>query len=264
MTNPLLQPLAVVSGASSGIGAAVCKLLAQKGWRVVMIARGKAGLDKVAAQLPAGTAIVMACDASDPASITTAAEQIVRHHGVPDVVINSAGAGVWRFIEETSASEIQQMMNAPFMAAYQLSRAFMKPMLERRRGLIIQVNSPVSLMGWPGATGYMAVRWAMRGLHEALRLDLHGTGVRSSHILFGKVSSEYFVNNPGSEERLPAITKLVPVISPEKCAEIIFKTIQRPRHEVIYPFMLRAFAWLNWLAPWAVRTLAVQTGRKHQ
>lgn len=255
--------LAVISGASSGIGAATSRALVQRGWKVILIARNQNALEKTAGGLPQDRAIVLPLDASDGAAVIEAAERIMTEHGVPDVVVNCAGAGTWRFIEETSPLEIKQMMDAPFMAAFHLSHAFMKPMLARKTGQLIHVNSPVSNLGWPGATGYMAVRWALRGLHEALRMDLYGAGVQSSHVVFSKVKSGYFVNNPGSEERLPAIARMVRELTPEECATVILRTIRRPKNQVVYPAMLKVFYGLNFLMPAVVRWLAIFTGRRH-
>jgi len=257
------KSLAVISGASSGIGAATARLLVQKGWKVILLARNKEALEKLASELASGSAVAMAVDASDGDAVLKASAEILLHHGTPDVLVHCAGAGTWRFIEETSPQDIHQMMNAPFMAAFHLNHAFMQPMLERRSGHLIHVNSPVSQLGWPGATGYMAVRFALRGLHEALRMDLYGTGIKTSHIVFSKVKSAYFVNNPGSEERLPAIARMVPELSPEQCAKVIFKLIQKPRAEVVYPTMLKMFYVMNKVAPGLVRLLAVKTGRRH-
>lgn len=263
MNEVARQRFAVVTGASSGIGAATSRLLAQQGWKVILIARNQAALDRVLTEIPHGNPIAIALDASDGKLVALAAEKIISEHGVPDVVINSAGAGTWRFLEESSPDDLQQMVNAPFMAAMYITRAFMMPMLQRKRGLFVHINSPVSSVGWPGATGYMASRWALRGLHESLRLDLYGTGVKSSHILFGKVKSSYFINNPGSEERLPAVARIIPELIPEQCAKVIYQTIERPKNQVIYPHLLKAFYAMNWLMPWAVRRLAILTGRKH-
>jgi len=255
--------LAVITGASSGIGAATSRALVQRGWKVILIARNATALGKVVQGLPQDLAIILPLDASDGGAVVQATQKIMTEHGVPDVVVNCAGAGTWRFIEETSPEEIKQMMDAPFMAAFHFSHAFMKPMLARKSGQFIHVNSPVSNLGWPGATGYMAARWALRGLHEALRMDLYGTGVRSSHVVFSKVKSGYFVNNPGSEERLPAIARIVRELTPEECATVILRTIRRPKNEVVYPAMLKVFYGLNMLMPAVVRWLAVLTGRRH-
>jgi len=220
-------------------------------------------MEALVKDLPQGLATIFAIDAADAPAVLDAAKVILRDLGTPDVVVNCAGAGVWRFIEETPPSEARQMMDAPYFASFNLTHAFMPSMLKQRSGTIIHVNSPVSALGWPGATGYMATRWALRGLHEALTLDLAGTGVKSCHVVFSKVKSAYFTNNPGSEERVPAIARLVPELTPEQCADVLLDVIQRPRREVIHPAMLRVFYGLNFLFPWLVRFLAIRTGRRH-
>jgi uncharacterized protein len=252
---------AVISGASSGIGAASARRLASEGWSVILVARNEVALEKVAAAIRAkgGRAVVIPADASDGTAVLNLAKRVASECGPVDLLVNAAGAGAWRFIEETSPSDLKSMMDAPFSAAFHLTHAFMAEMLRRRKGLILHVNSPVSSMGWPGATGYMAARWALRGLHEALTLDLAGTGVRSSHVVFGKTASDYFSNNPGSEERLPTIAKWVPLLDPEDCAAVISKVVRHPRREIFYPFQLLFFAWINKLIPGVVRFLAVRT-----
>ncbi len=256
---------AIVSGASSGIGAATARRLAAAGWGVVLVARNAESLAGIAAEIRAsgGRAVAMPADAANGSAVDSVVKRVAEECGPADVLVNCAGAGEWRFIEETSSEQIHAMMGAPFFAAFHFSRAVMPEMLRRRRGLIIHVNSPVSSMGWPGATGYMCARWALRGLHEALGFDLAGTGVRSSHVVFGKVASEYFAHNPGSEERLPRIARWVPTLTPEACAEVLNSVVERPRREVYHPFMLRVFAWANRLAPAVVRSLSIRTGRSH-
>jgi short-subunit dehydrogenase len=136
----------------------------------------------------------------------------------------------------------------------------MADLLARGRGLLLHVGSPASYLPWPGSTAYAAARWALRGLHQALEQDLRGTGVHSCHVVFGKVSSGYFAHNPGAEERIPRIGALIPVSSPEDCARVLLRVIRRPRGgEVLYPFMLRAFAWVHWLAPRFANWLAAAT-----
>lgn len=264
LPQKIKMPLAVISGASSGIGAATARLLAHQGWKVVLIARNQKALEVVSLELPKNSSIVIGVDAGDGDAVLKAAEKILIEVGTPDVIVHCAGAGTWRFVEETPPEEIKLMMDAPFMAAFHLNHAFMKPMLERGSGLLIHVNSPASELGWPGATGYMAARFALRGLHEALRMDLVGTGVTSSHVVFSKVKSAYFTNNPGSEERLPAVARMVPELTPEQCAQVIWGVVKKPRAQVVHPFMLKAFYCMNRLAPGLVRLLAIQTGRKHQ
>ena len=154
------------------------------------------------------------------------------------------------------------MMQAPYLAAYNLTHAFMRGMLDRQSGVIIHVNSPVSFATWPACTGYAAARWALRGLHEALCDDLWRTGVHSCHVVFGRVSSAYFDHNPGTAEKVPGIARAIRTVSPEECAEVIARVRERPRRQVVYPFMLRLFYWNHQLLPWVMRWLTRQTGAR--
>ena len=152
------------------------------------------------------------------------------------------------------------MIDAPYLAAFNVTHAFMADMLARRSGVIIHVGSPASTMPWPASVGYAASRFALKGLNEALNADLGGTGVHSCHVVFGKVSSPYFDRNEHAADRLPGIASLVPTVSPEYCARVILKTVRSPRREVRRPFMLRVFYALHWLAPGVVRWTLRKTG----
>jgi uncharacterized protein len=135
-------------------------------------------------------------------------------------------------------------------------------MLARRSGQVIHIDSAASIVPWPGATGYTATRSALRGLHEALLQDLRGTGIRSSRIVFGEVSSQYFAHNAGTHERIPTISRTIPVTSPERCAEAILGVIGSRRELVVHPFTLRLYRWLHLVAPGPVRWLVGITGWK--
>lgn len=260
----MADPLVLVTGASSGIGRATALALARAGWRVVLVARGREALDAAAAEIRAlgRAATVEAVDAGDAEAVEAMARRVVDRDGVPDVVVHSAGAGEWRFIEELPASAGARMMSAPYLAAYHVTAAFMGPMLARGSGVFVHVGSPASLLPWPGATAYTAARWALRGLHEALVQDLHGTGVRSCHVLLGEVSSAYFERAEGSHERIPTIARVLPVMTPEQAGAIVADVAQRPRRQVIAPFMLRLFAWSFYWAPWLVEALVRGTGAR--
>lgn len=123
--------------------------------------------------------------------------------------------------------------------------------------MIIHVGSPASLAPWPGATGYTVARWALRGYHEALRQDLAGTGVRSCHVIFAEVSSAYFEVNEHARERRPLLGRLVRVATPAEAAEVILRTLDRPRPQVVYPPLARWLAAFHRIAPalasWALR-----------
>ena len=258
-----IMKLSIITGASSGIGAATARQLAADGYKVILVARNQSKLEEVAAEI-GNNALIEVCDAGDGNAVLAMAERVRRDHGIPEVIVNSAGAGEWKFIEDTSPDEAVAMMKAPYFAAFNITHAFLRGMLEQRHGVIIHVGSPVSICTWPSCTGYAAARWALRGLHESLCDDLYGTGVHSCHVIFGKVLSSYFDHNPNTEEKIPGIAKIVRAISTEKCAEVIAHTVRRPRRRTVYPFMLRMCCWSYAVFPWFMRRLVRYTGTKRQ
>lgn len=260
--NSTPSRLAMVTGASSGIGTTTAELLAARGWKVVLVGRRREALAEVAARIGAsgGAAVVEAVDLAQAPAALELAQRVRREHGVPDVIVHSAGAGAWKYLEETPPAEMQEMMGAPFFAAYHLIYAFMGDMLARRSGQHILINSPSCQMPFPGTTGYTAARHALRGLHEALRVDLAGTGVRSSHLVLGPVKTPYLEKHPGSAEKMPLTALFLGNLTTEQCARGVLRLIDRPRPELRLPFQMRLFYWTDALFPALARWLAVRTG----
>src|SRR6266508_3654111 len=164
-----------VTGASRGIGKSAAEALARAGGRVALIARSPE-IEQVAAAIAGGQARGYVADLGNAAEVSEVSQRIVKDLGAPDIVVNNAGAGRWLHIEETPPEEAEAMMAAPYFAAFYVTRAFLPAMLQRGSGTIVNINSPVAWLPWPGAIGYSAARWAMRGFNEALRMDLRGTG----------------------------------------------------------------------------------------
>jgi uncharacterized protein len=243
--------LVLITGASSGIGKATAKAVAAKGGRVILTARNKELLDAVAAEIAreGAEASIYQADLSDRAAIRTLADRIHVERGVPDILINNAGAGRWVTVQETEPGEAEQMMGLPYFAAFNLTRELLPGMLARGSGHIVNVTSVASRMVWPGATAYTAARWAMNGFNDALRTELHGTGIKVTLAMLGKVKSEYWAHNPGSEARLPAINRYIPVLTPEDAANAIVRGIERGAREAIRPALVRVPLLLNMLFP---------------
>lgn len=255
--------LVVVTGASQGIGASTSLALASQGARVVLVARTQAKLQALADQITAagGEAHVRPCDLSDPTAVMTLGEQIMDSLGVPDVIVNNAGAGRWLSVDETPIEEAVQMMQAPYFAAFFVTRAFLPAMIERGSGLVLNVQSPMSRVVAGGCTGYAACRWALRGFTEGLRADLRGTGVKATEAMFGEVTSDYWDNNPGAKERLPGIANvLIPTMTPDQVGAAIVQAIRSERRLFMRPFMLTVTVWLLWMFPGLVRWLTVRSG----
>lgn len=257
-----MAKLALIVGASSGIGAAAAREFARRGYRVMLTARNAGALAEQARDIGAG-ADFFACDAAVPDDIRRLKAYMLEKQGVPDIIVNCAGLGQWKRIEDTTPEEGAQMIAAPYLAAFNACHLFMREWLGRRSGVLIHINSPGCYMPWPSSVGYAGARFALRGLHEALCQDLAGTGVHSCHIVFGYVDSPYFTHNPGSLERMPGIAATIRVLQPTECARIIADTAERPRIQAFYPLLLRVYFNCYRVMPGLVRWLVRVTGVKN-
>ncbi|QYZ65249.1 MAG: hypothetical protein OI74_07880 [Gammaproteobacteria bacterium (ex Lamellibrachia satsuma)] len=256
--------IVVVTGASSGIGAAMAKAMSQSGAaQVVLLARNEDGLRKVAKEIEAngGKAHVYPVDLSDSAAVENMSQHIFNEVGVPDILINNAGSGRWKFLQNTGPEEISQMMALPYFTAAWITQLFLPEMIRRNTGHIVNISSVASRLAWPGATAYIAACRAMRGFSDALRADLYGTRIGVTHYESGPVDSPYWQNNPGSRERVPGIARLlVPVLTEAQVARGVVKGVSRNKHFIVVPMMLRVVYVLHRVFPWLVQWLMTRTG----
>jgi short-subunit dehydrogenase len=244
--------LVLVTGASSGIGAATARRYGAGGAHVLLLARNAGRLAEVAESIRSagGTASFYPVDLADAEALAETAARIKREAGTPDILINNAGAGRWLSVIETTAEDALAMVEVPYLAAFNLTRAFLPEMLERRSGAIACVTSPASYLVWPNATAYIAARHALLGFTEALRAELKGSGIGVTLVVLGLVETPYWDHNPGSRERMPVTNpRLAPVLTPEQAADAIFDGIEKRKRRVVKPAILRALFLLNALAP---------------
>jgi short-subunit dehydrogenase len=257
--------LVVVTGGSRGIGAATAQILARKGAIVLVVARGQAGLDDVVASIrdAAGVAFSFKVDLADGIAVAALAETIRERYGVPDVIINIAGSGAFRFTHETTIGEAESMMSVPYFAAYNLTRAFLPDMLRRNSGHIVCMTSAVAYRAIPGATAYSAACWAIRGFTQALRADLYGTSIGVTLVASGTSTTPGYEHYPGVTERMPAITRLIPLVTPEVVGAAIVHGIERNHKLVVVPWAIRAVMTLDLFMPSLVEWLIARSGWTH-
>ena len=164
----------LITGASSGIGADTARRFAAKGARVLLLARNADRLNQIARgiQESGGKANAFPVDVGDWKAVKELADHIKTELGVPDMIINNAGGGKWRFIEETEYQEAYDMIAVPYLGAFFITKSFLPDFLKRDTGHIVNVTSFAAVIPFSGATGYIAARKAMIGFHEALTADL--------------------------------------------------------------------------------------------
>lgn len=255
---------ALITGASRGIGAATAKALAAAGAKVILTARTRKDLEKVAEDIrnAGGEAFVYDLNLGDPASVKAMTEVVKGEVGIPDIIVNNAGMGQWKYLEETTPEEALQMTQLPYLSAVYVTQAFLPEMIKRRSEHILNVNLPASMIGIPGSVTYSGARWALRGFSKVLGIDCKQHGIGVTNFVAGKVSSDYFNANPDSEERVPGISKLIGTMTPEETARHIVKAIQSNKKNAYKPFMLWVIKQKMAVAPWLVQWLTTATGYK--
>ena len=232
--------LALVTGASSGIGVEIAKAIAARGARVLLVARGREGLEATASEITTagGAAAALTADLADVADVQRLAAEVLAGPGAPDVLVNNAGAGRWRAIDETDPGEAQRAVALPNLAAFELTRELVPAMIARGSGHILNMTSAAGFVTIPGANAYGVARWAMRAFSYQLTDDLRGTGVGVSLLVPSEVDSPYFDNNPGSRERIPGIAKLIGTMTEANVAAAAVRTIEREQRQVLVPWRL--------------------------
>jgi uncharacterized protein len=248
----MASTLVLVSGGSSGIGEATAKRYGASGAHVLLLARNAERLDRVAESIrrDGGSTTPYVIDLADANAIAETSARIKRERGTPDTLINNAGAGRWLPLLDTSAENALGMIEVPYLAAYNLSRAFLPEMIARRSGALAYITSPASYLAWPKASAYIAARRAVAGLAETLQVELRGTGIAVTLVVLGPVESPYWQHNPGSRERLPESNPaIMPILSTEQAAEAIFSGVEARKRTVVKPGIFRALFVLNAIAP---------------
>ena len=248
----MTRRLVLITGASSGIGAATAKRYGAAGAHVLLLARNAERLETVAEEIrgSGGVATPYPIDLADAEAVVELAARITSEAGTPDVIVNNAGAGRWLSILDTTPDEARAMMEVPYFAAFYVSRAFLPAMVARRSGRIACITSPAAYLAWADACAYIAARHAMKGFAEAMRADLRGTGVSVTLVVLGTVETPYWEHNPGSREHLPPTDpRMIKTLTAEEAAEAIMKGTEAGRRTVVKPGIFRAIFAANALFP---------------
>lgn len=182
------MPTIVVTGASQGIGQAVAEAFAREpGARLALVARSKEKLDAVAAQcrLHGAEASVFACDVTDDAAVHQTAQAVLAHWGAPDVLVNNAGLFQPGTVAETSADLFRRQVAVNLTSAFVVTQAFLKPMIERRRGHLFFMASVASIRAYEGGAAYCAAKHGLLGLARVVREETKALGLRVTTLLPG-------------------------------------------------------------------------------
>jgi short-subunit dehydrogenase len=249
MINQWKDKLAVITGASSGIGEAVARKLAAQGLQVVLVARRRERLETLAEQIRAsgGTARILIADLRRAADRVRLCETA----GTADVLVNNAGLGWYGYGDEMSWKTAQEMLQVNVEAVVQLSLSFLSKMRQRNTGHIINIGSISGSLPSQGIALYGATKAFLDNFSTALHRELAGTQVHVSVVRAGPVKTEFGEAALLRKNGLHVPTENVGV-SAEKVAERIWTLILRPRRLVYIPEYLRLVPWLELSFGWII------------
>ncbi|OBF46090.1 SDR family oxidoreductase [Mycolicibacterium peregrinum] len=224
-TSQSEKRVAVVTGASAGIGAATARSLAALGFHVVCAARRADRIQELADEI-GGTAIV--ADVTDQASVDALAAQLDR----VDVLVNNAGGA--RGLEPVADADIDNwrwMWESNVLGTLRVTRALLPKLIDSGDGLIITVTSIAAVEIYDNGAGYTSAKHAQGVLHRTLRSELLGKPVRLTEVAPGMVQTDFSLNRfDGDEERAEKVYEGVTPLVAEDIAEVIGFVASRPSH----------------------------------
>lgn len=250
-SNNFTNQIAIITGASSGIGRATALALARAGAHVVLAARRAAELADVAAEVRAlgRQALAVPTDVADQAQVERLVAETIGHFGRVDIAVANAGVYLRAPVAESSAEIYQRSLQVNFFGALHLALAVLPTMRTQRRGHIVLVSSMDGKIGIPPDGPYVAAKFALAGFGDVLRQELHGAGIGVSTIFPGRVDTPMI-----DDLTVPAISAK---IAPDDVARAILGAIRHRRAEVILPLQSLPLLWVKALSPrlsdWAVR-----------
>jgi short-subunit dehydrogenase len=215
LPEPSVSSTALVTGASSGIGAAIAKELASRGYSIALTARREERLRSLATDLTTEHGVAaeaIACDLGDTAERERLADELRGRGRTVELLVNNAGFGHQADFATSPRERMVEMVRLNVEAVVDLTSRFVGPMVERGRGSVINIASTASFQPLPGSAVYAASKSFVLSFSEAIRTELRGSGVTVTAVCPGPVRTEFtdVAGFPGVEDRTPGAVWMSP------------------------------------------------------
>ena len=235
------ERIAVVTGASSGIGAASTRQLARAGFHVVAGARRTDRLTPLAEEVGATT---LPLDVTDPASVDAFAAAVADRHGQVDLLVNNAGTALGLDpVADGRDQDWQTMLDTNVVGLLRVTRVFLPLLRAAPRAHIVNLGSIAGFEVYPGGAGYTASKHAVRAITDTLRLELNGEPIRITEIAPGMVETEFSLTRfAGDRSRADDVYAGVQPLTADDIADCIVWAVTRPPHVDIDVMVVRPVA----------------------
>ncbi len=230
--------VAIITGASKGIGLATARKLAKEGINLFLISRSEEHLERIAKEISKMEvkAFYSKCDITKPAEVEKAFKSFKANFDCLDILINNAGRGIFNYIQNGSVKEWEEMIDLNFTGLVHLTHLATKIMIPQNRGHIINVSSVAGRVGIPGWSVYCATKWAVVGFSESIRKELLKYNIRVTVIEPGVVHTEWGENMPHEWITQRAQMK---ALMPEDVAEAIYYALTQPENVSVNEILIR-------------------------
>jgi serine 3-dehydrogenase len=242
--------LALITGASAGIGEATARRFAAEGAELVLWARREERLRALAEELQAARNVkvhTQGVDVRDRGAVDEASARMLREVGTPDLLLNNAGlASGLALLHEGDPEDWDRMIDTNLKGLLNVTRAVLPAMVERGTGHVINIGSTAGHQVYPKGNVYNATKFGVRALTEGMNLDVAGTGVRVSSVDPGFVETEFsVVRFHGDEERAESVYEGFDPLTAEDVADVVAFVATRPAHVNVHDVVLLPTAQRN-------------------
>ena len=240
-------PVAVITGGAGGIGLATARLLAQKGFRLVLADIHQTGLERAAAELGPGH-LTSGADITDEAQVSVLTDWVMSKTGRVDLLVNNAGTVLTTPWADTPLDSLKAELRLNYWAAAMCTHYFARPMIQAGRGSIVSVASLAALLPLPESSGYTASKAALRGLMLSLHLALKPLGVHVGVVCPTAVDTPMLLRE--AKEGGSVLNFLQKPLKPEAVARAIWRNTSKRRMETCVPRGEGVWSKLGGMCPW--------------
>jgi hypothetical protein len=252
--SPDAKPVAIVTGASSGIGKATARIFAAAGYRTVLAARSQDKLKDLAREIEevGGEALVVPTDVGAWDQVQNLIDLTLKAYGQIDVLVNNAGMGRLTWLDQLDPQKgIAAQINVNLLGLIWVTRAVLPHMIERQSGQIINMGSLASFVATPSYSVYAATKFGLRGFSDALRREVSIYNIKVSVLYPGGVESE-FASHAGIQRKTGFTTPEALRLTAEDVAQAVLGLTQRPRRNLVLPRLAYLSFWASYLFPGVV------------